>query len=390
MESLLREQADFRSRLESREVVWVKIVQVQGGFAHADIGEKHEGVIPLAEFEPGPPPEAGARVPVILAQAGRENKPATLSYKRARAHLGWESAVKAHQEKSRVRGRVASAVKGGFLVDVNGVSAFLPASLADLRPVRKPESMIGTGVRCYIIEINRDKKQLVLSRRAVLEEEAGKRWRELAAKLKVGSVVMGRVAHVSASGVVVNLGGVEGFVPESELAWREPGKAKEALEHGRKLKLKVLRIDPQEKKITLGAKQLLPNPADVLKKKYPPKTALKLTVLEVKQPEGVRLSVDKDATAFCAASELSGAPEPPDRFERRRGPEPRKAPSQAVWPATGEAVQAIVLGVNPATFELSVSIRRWEDMQDRKRVAKYLKTPPPLTLGQILSPEEGS
>ncbi|MBI4385845.1 MAG: S1 RNA-binding domain-containing protein [Elusimicrobia bacterium] len=385
MESLLQQQANFHERLDSRVVVWVKCVQVSSDAVRVDIGEKQDGVIPVSDFPQGQLPSVGARVPVVLAHRGGDDRPATLSHKKARWHLGWEQALKSFQEKTRVRGRVVSAVKGGFLVDVAGVSAFLPSSLADLRPVRKPETLLNTGVRCYILEINEDKKQLVLSRKAVLEEESRKRWDQLAAKLKIGAVVIGRAAHVGASGVVVNLGGVEGFVPESDLAWKEPQKAKSGVAHGQKFKMKILGIDTEARKITLGVKQLTPNPADLLKKKYPAKTVVKGKVVSVHEPSGVRIAVTDQVYAFCGASELPSVGEDPSGRARPEGG--KGGPPRVVWPAQGQAVQAVVLGVNAATFELSVSMRRYEEAQDRKRIAKYLKQPPPLTLGQLLTPE---
>src|SRR5262249_6333101 len=129
MEALLQDQATFVERLKKREVVWVKVVQIQDKTVLVDIGEKHEGTIPEAEFGERALPAIGSRIPAILTNFGRDNKPAVLSYKRARQELGWKQAEKSFQEKARVRGTVMSSVKGGFMVDVSGVSAFLPASL---------------------------------------------------------------------------------------------------------------------------------------------------------------------------------------------------------------------------------------------------------------------
>lgn len=387
MESLLQEQATFQERLKAREVVWVKMVQSQEGSILVDIGEKREGVIAVAEFEPRSLPAAGSRIPAVLVSPARDNKPAILSFKKARQQLGWDQARKAFEEKARVRGTVVSSVKGGFIVDVAGVGAFLPASLADLRPVRKPQAMIGTGVRCYIIEMHADKKQLVVSRKAVLEEEVKKRREKLLAALKAGEVRIGRVTRVAAAtGAFVDLGGLEGFLGAGDAAWKEPEKALAALTPGHKLRVKILRIDSQSGKVALGAKQLLPNPADALRKKYPAKAVVRATVAEVR-PEGARIQLSDGTAAFCAASELAQK-EPPAaaRGQSERSPREENNP---VWPAVGEAVSAIVLGIRPDTFEVSVSIRRFEEIQDRKRMAQYLKGSPKLTLGQILTSGSG-
>lgn len=372
MEALLEEQATFQKRLKAREIVWVKVIQLQEANVLVDIGEKQEGVIPVSEFESRTPPAVGSRIPVVLVGPSRDNRPAVLSCKKAQQQLGWKQAQKAFEEKARVRGIVASSVKGGFMVDVAGVSAFLPASLADLRPVRKPQALIGTGVRCYILEMQADKKQLVLSRKAVLEEEVKKRRNKLLASLKTGEVRIGRVTHVvSTAGAFVDLGGLEGLLATSDIAWKEPGKALAAVAPGHKMRVKILRIDSEAGKVSLGAKQLTPNPADALKKKYPAKAVVSGKIAEVK-PDGVRIQLTNDAAAFCSAAELP-------QQDKEKGP---------IWPAAGDAVHAIVIGIRQDTFEVSVSIRRYEEIQDRKRVAQYMKGSPKLTLGQILTSEE--
>ena len=395
MEGLLAAAAQFQEKLRAGEVVWVKIVQVSKGNVLVDIGEKHEAVIPLAEFPPDAPPAAGARVPAMFVQAGRHDSPVVLSTKKARAQLGWAQILKAHQEKARVRGTVRQAIKGGFMVDVGGVQGFLPASQADLRPVRKPETLVGSGVRCYIIEVHPDKRQVVLSRKAVLEEEVKKRRTKLLGDLKLGAVMVARVGPASPAGVALNLGGVDAFLPNQDIAWKDVEKAKAALKYGDKIRVKILRIDATEGKIFCGTRQFSPNPADAIKRRYPPKGTVKGKVVEI-LPEGVRLRIASDVTAFCAAEELPHEGSAQDELEERGGrgerrerrPAQRKGPPPKVlWPKQDAEVSAIILGVNTTTFEVAVSIRRFEDIQDKKRVQRYLKGAPPLTLGQLLAPE---
>ncbi|MBI5203118.1 MAG: S1 RNA-binding domain-containing protein, partial [Elusimicrobia bacterium] len=243
MEGLLAAAAQFQEKLKAREVVWVKVVQITADGVLVDIGEKHEALIPASEFPAESKPAAGTRVPAVLVNLGRGDSPAVLSHQKARGQLGWNQAMKAHQEKARVRGTVTKAIKGGFTVDVAGVQAFLPASLADLRPVRKPETLVGSGVRCYIIEVDQSKRQLVLSRKAVLEEEVKKRKNKMLESLKVGEVMIARIGPSNPTGVSVNLGGVDAFIANSDVSWKEPEKAKAALKYGDKARVKVLRVD---------------------------------------------------------------------------------------------------------------------------------------------------
>ncbi len=358
MQSLLEQQDVLAKKLSERQVAWVKVIQVTDKEVLVDIGEKQDGFVALSEFDKAP--AVGQRVAVILL-ARRGSSP-TLSHKQAALELGWQACRKAYEEKSRVRGRVKSAVKGGFLVDVGGVPAFMPASLSDLRPVRTPERMIGTGVRCIIVEINETKKQIVISRKAVLEEEANKRRGEILSELKVGQVRIGRVVRASPAGLGVDIGGFEGFVRLCDLSWGKPDL--KAYERGTKLRVKVLsKPEGGENPVLFGVKQLLPNPADAVAKKYPPKMIVKAEVLE-SLPEGVKLKIGAQQAAFCPLRECE----------------------EGTAYKLGEKVSAVVVGVQPETFAVTVSLKRYAEIEGRKRAAQYLAPPKPLTLGDLLSP----
>jgi ribosomal protein S1 len=370
MEALLAQQAATVEKLAERKVAWVKVISVTKDSVLVDVGEKNEGVIPLVEFvgdlaaPKAPAPAAGQRVPVVKTGGRSKTGQVALSHLKAKADLGWEAAVKAHAEKQRVRGTVTSAIKGGFLVDVQGVSAFLPSSLADLRPVRDPKKMLATGVRCYIIELNQSKRQLVLSRKAVLEEEAGKRRTKIASELRPGEVRIGRIVRVSSDGVLIDIGGLEGLVRPADMAWGVPDP--KAFERGQKLKVKVLSKPEKEGDVPhLGIKQLQPNPADALRKRFAPRATVSGKIVEV-GAHGVRFEIDPKTKAFVPAAECD---------------------TDIVY-KIGDQVKAVVLGVDGAAFEVRASTLKLSEMSDRKRVAQYMKAPPPLTLGQLLSPEK--
>jgi small subunit ribosomal protein S1 len=368
MESLLAQQAATTEKLADHKVAWVKVIAVTKDAVLVDVGEKNEGQIPLVEFvedlaaPKAPAPTAGQRVPVVKVGA-REGR-LVLSHRKAKAELGWELTVKAHAEKQRVRGTVTSAVKGGFIVDVQGIQAFLPASLADLRPVRDPKKMLGTGVRCYVIEVNPSKRQLVLSRKAVLEEESGKRRVKIMTELRSGEVRIGRIVRSSAEGLVVDIGGLEGTVRPADMAWGKPDM--KALERGTKLKVKVLSKPEKEgEPVHLGIKQLQPNPVDALRKRFVPKSTITGKITEV-GAHGVRFEIDPKTVAFVPAAECD---------------------TDIIY-KLGDAIKAVVTGVDSGTFEVRASTSKFSEIHDRKRVAQYMKAPPPLTLGQLLSPEK--
>ncbi len=413
MAALLQEQAVAAESLSSGRPTWVRVIQVTREHVLVDIGEKREGVIAAAEFSdsaaaedeskrrPGdelrlqnsgsagtrpaapsgkggrPPsgdggplpaglPAAGQRIPVVLVGRVRQDAATQLSYRRAREALAWDFAQKAFTEKARVRGTVTAAVKGGFIVDLGGLRAFLPASLADLRPVREPARLISTGVRCYIIELNAPKKQAVLSRRAVLEEDSLKRRGKLLEELRVGEVRIGRVLKTTPAGLIVDIGGAEGFVKSADVAWGEPRPASFPA-RGTRVKVKIL-AKPEAgaaDRVVLSMKQLLANPADALRRKFPPRAVVRGTVTEA-GAAGILLKLDDQTPAACPPAEC------PEGHSLK----------------AGQAVSALVLGVDRDTLRLTVSIARFEEIQERKRMSQYLKSPPPLTLGQLLSPAD--
>ncbi len=361
MEGLLKQSSEALDKLKKKEIVYVRVVQIADGKVLVDIGEKHEAVVPLEDFSDGKPPAVDSRVPVVLERRGREDGHTVLSHKKARALLGWETLRKAFEAKQRVKGKVTQIIKGGYIVDVDGVQAFLPLSQSELRGTHKATLAVGAGVRCRIIELSEDKRQLVISRRSVLEEEETERKKKLLEALKVNDVRRGWISRAGELGVFVNLGGLEGLVKLEDVAWREPGKAVAALKRGEHVKVVVLKIDAEAGKVELGIKQLTPNPAEALKRRFPPRTIVSGKVESV-APEGAKLTIKDGVPATIPASEFGVKP-----------------------PKAGEVVKAVVIGVSPSTFEVTLSARRHEDIEDRKRVASYMKTPPPLTLGQLLS-----
>ena len=401
MEALLQEHTEFQDKLAKHEVVWVKVILLSAENVLVDIGERNEAVIALSEFPADEKPIVGRRVPAVLVRRGRGDQPSQLSTEKARWKLGWEAVVKAHAEKQRVKGKVTGAVKGGFLVNVGGVTGFMPASLADLRPVRKPELLVNTGVRCYIVELDKGKGQMILSRRAVLEEDQAKRREKVLGETDPGAIRIGRVVRVTEAGVQVDIGGLEGLVRPEDVAWKDAEQALAKIERGAKLRVKVLNVETGTGKVSLGLKQLTAHPADGLRKKYAVKAVVKGTITEILK-DGVRLSLAKGDPGFCPVRELpteGGDPTKANRDRDRdmmrggggrdmmRGRPGKDENLPPIWPKVGDAVSAIVLGINNATVEVTVSIQRFEAIQDRKSVARYMRGAPPLTLGQLLNPD---
>lgn len=376
MHGLLQEAEAQTQRLLGHEVTSVKVVQVAGGQVLVDVGEKLEGVVPASDFPAGKLPVVGSEIPVVLVKRGGVDRHAQLSHRKAREAVGWKRLAESFEGKRRVTGTVARAVKGGFLVDLDGVSAFLPLSLADRKPLAKGSTLVGKHSPFVIIEMDPALRRLVVSRRQVLEEDLRHQKRKRLSALRPGQVLEGKIASLSASGAAVDLGGLEGWVALADLSWKPLAHPREAVKTGQKVRVKVLHAAPEELKLSLGLRQLQENPADVLRRKYRVGMKLKGKVLEVSE-KGVRLEITPELKGFVPARDFE---------ERARRGEP-PPPPRPMTQKPGDAVGAVVEGVS-RDFELLLSLRKFDQIEERETVRKYLKGGPRLTLGDLLRPEE--
>jgi ribosomal protein S1 len=445
MEALFAQEEGVAKKLSAHEIVWANVIAVNSEAVLVDIGEKREGFIPVSDFSVAVPlslptvrgrhaahpdlktshlessklampqknsktkelragvksgprvpelPKLGERIPVIYV--GRRSDGASLlSHRKAKADISWGNILKSFQEKNRVFGKVQSLIKGGFLVDISGVMAFMPGSLADMRPVFNGDGMIGKGVHCRIIELNESDRKIVVSRRAVLEEEMAERRVKVFEGIEPGQIRFGRISKTSLEGLIVDIGGLRGLIRSGDIAWGETSTP--LYKRGDKLRVKVLSKaiqeanagKPSEFAVYFGIKQLLSNPVEFLKKKYSTGVVV----------SGVVFAADTDGVAFKILKAKGGKDHQgstsASKEKNTSGP---AASVVAFCPASqtdpdspckeGDDVSGVVSGVDPKTFHVIVSIKRQSEKADRARVAQYLKAPRPLTLGDILSAEE--
>ncbi|HOI42194.1 MAG TPA: S1 RNA-binding domain-containing protein [Elusimicrobiales bacterium] len=370
MADLLKAEEAVSEKLYGRDTVEVKVVQVTADSVLVDIGEKKEGSIPLSDFPEGKAPEPGAVIPAVLEKKGGEGRPTLLSHKRARERNAWQACAKAFEAKERLRGRISAKVKGGYVVDVDGLRGFMPLSLSEIGGAHRHYLPDSAKVRFYITDFSEKERKLILSRRQVLEEDEAARRTEVLAGIKNGEIVRAVVSKVIPDGVFLRFQGIEGFVHLSDVSWRKPEEDVKTLKRGQRVKAKVLSLDRENEKLSFGLKQLMPNPVDMLKKRFAYKSLVSGKVLSV-TPDGAKVAVSERVEGFIPAAEYG---------------------HEAV-PAEGSQVKAAVIGVNAQDFTLTLSVRSVEAIEDRKRMAKYLKGSPTLTLGQILlesSEDEGA
>ena len=228
--------------------------------------------MPLKEFAgPGQDPELriGDTVDVYVDQLEDKNGEAVLSRDKARREEAWQALAKAFEGNEKVKGVIFGRVKGGFTVDLDGAVAFLPGSQVDIRPVRDISPLMGTPQPFQILKMDRNRGNIVVSRRAVLEETRAEARNELVANLKEGQILNGVVKNITDYGAFIDLGGVDGLLHVTDIAWRRINHPSEALTIGQAVEVQVIRFNPETQRISLGMKQLMADPWEGVEAKYP-------------------------------------------------------------------------------------------------------------------------
>jgi small subunit ribosomal protein S1 len=258
--ALLEESFGQREAFEGT-VVKGKIVAIEGDMVLVDVGLKSEGRIPLKEFTaPGQESEikVGDEAEVFVDRMENKSGEAVLSREKARREEAWGELEKAHAENQRVTGAIFGRVKGGFIVDLSGAVAFLPGSQVDIRPVRDIAPLMGTPQPFQILKMDRRRGNIVVSRRAVLEESRAEARSELISGLEEGQILEGVVKNITDYGAFVDLGGVDGLLHVTDIAWQRTNHPSEVLSVGQTVKVKIIRFNAETQRISLGMKQLEP------------------------------------------------------------------------------------------------------------------------------------
>ncbi len=247
------------------------VIDVEEDFVIVDVGLKSEGRIPLQEFsKPGEDPEikSGDVVEVFVERMENRNGDTVLSREKARREEAWFDLEKSHKKEERVTGIIFGRVKGGFTVDLGGAVAFLPGSQVDIRPVRDVSPLMGTPQPFHILKMDRARGNIVVSRRAVLEESREEARSDLLDNIKEGAVVQGVVKNITDYGAFVDLGGVDGLLHVTDISWKRVNHPSEALQIGQSVDVQVIRFNEETKRISLGMKQLESDPWENVEGKF--------------------------------------------------------------------------------------------------------------------------
>ena len=334
-----------------------RVIAIEGDFAIIDVGLKAEGRIQLKEFAtPGKPSELkiGDLVDVYVERMEDKNGEAMLSREKAKREEAWGQLEKSYSSSARVSGIIFGRVKGGFTVDLGGAVAFLPGSQVDIRPVRDVTPLMGTPQPFQILKMDRSRGNIVVSRRAVLEETRAEQRSELVASLKEGQVLEGVVKNITDYGAFVDLGGVDGLLHVTDIAWRRINHPSEALQIGQQLKVQVIRFNPETQRISLGMKQLEADPWDGVAVKYPNGARFKGRVTNITD-YGAFVELEPGIEGLVHVSEMSWT---------KKNVHPGKIVS------TSQEVEVMVLDVDAVKRRISLGLKQcldnpWEVFRDK-------------------------
>ncbi len=343
-EALLQESFEIATP-EEGTVVRGKVLSIENGQAIVDIGFKMEGRVDLKEFaKPGQEADLGVgdEVEVYLDRVENARGEAVLSRDKARREEAWDRLEEANDKQERVEGAIFGRVKGGFTVDLGGAVAFLPGSQVDVRPVRDVGPLMGQPQPFQILKMDRRRGNIVVSRRAVLEESRAEQRAEVVGKLSEGDVVDGVVKNITDYGAFVDLGGVDGLLHVTDMAWRRVNHPSEILNIGETVKVQVVKINKETHRISLGMKQLQADPWDGVEAKFPIGAKMTGRVTNITD-YGAFVELEPGVEGLVHVSEMSWT---------KKNVHPGKIVS------TSQEVEVMVLDVDPSKRRVSLGLKQ--------------------------------
>jgi small subunit ribosomal protein S1 len=326
-----------------------------------DIGYKSEGVIPASEFDEPESVELGDEVEVLLERLENDEGMVVLSKEKAAQRQNWEKIVGVFKGDGLIKGKVRSAVKGGLTVNV-GVEAFLPASQIDIVPPKDLQQFVGNTYDFKIVKINEDRKNVVLSRREIIEQERSEKRQAFLGGVNIGDTIVGTVKNITDFGAFIDLDGIDGLLHVTDMSWARLNHPSELIKVGQQLSVQVLDINKDKERVSLGLKQMQSNPWDKIEERFPvgQKVSGKVTNL---MPYGAFVQIEDGVEGLIHVSELSWT----KRIAR---------PSDVL--TLGQEVEALVLGVNKDEQKISLGVRQlepnpWDEIELRYMIGKQVK-----------------
>jgi small subunit ribosomal protein S1 len=357
LESFDREQAAEAAAqaFDDSAVVTGTVIKLTDKHVVVDVGMKSEGLIPIeqvVDHTGEPKVHAGDTVDVVIEREEPEGG-YLLSYEKAQRLRVWDTVEKAHNEKTPLTGTVVGRVKGGLTVDI-GIKAFLPGSQLELRPVRNLDAYIGQPIQVRVIKLNKKRGNVVVSRKEILEEEQTERRSETLSHLEEDAVLTGTVKNLTDYGAFVDLGGIDGLLHITDMSWGRLTHPRDLVNVGDEIQVKVLKFDKEKQRVSLGFKQLTPDPWLDAAERYPLGAHVRGRVLSVTD-YGAFVELEQGIEGLVHVSEMT--------WSKRM-----KHPSKIVKP--GDEVETVILAVNPADRRISLGMKQlldnpWEHLADK-------------------------
>lgn len=343
------------NKVSEHEVVEGKIIALDKRQAIVDIGYKSDGVIPISDFRYNPDVKVGDVVEVYIESLEDKKGQLLLSHKKARALKAWDRVNQALDDKEVIQGYIKSRTKGGMIVDVFGIEAFLPGSQIDVKPIRDYDVFVGKTMEFQVVKINQEYRNVIVSHKALIEAELEAQKKEIISKLQKGQVLEGIVKNITSYGVFIDLGGVDGLIHITDLSWGRVNYPHDFVEIGQKLNVVILDFDDEKKRIALGLKQLTPHPWDSLDENLKVGDHVKGKVI-VLADYGAFVEIAPGVEGLIHVSEMSWS---------------QHLRSAQDFLKVGDEVEAVILSLNREERKMSLGLKQlkedpWKDIE-----AKY-------------------
>lgn len=353
-EELTKTYDESLNTVKDKDVIEGTIIALNKREAVVNIGYKSDGIIPMSEFRYNPEIKVGDVVEVFIENQEDKKGQLILSHRKARASRSWERVNQALENDEIIKGYIKCRTKGGMIVDVFGIEAFLPGSQIDVKPIRDYDIFVGKTMEFKVVKINEEFKNVVVSHKALIEAELEQQKREIIAKLEKGQVLEGTVKNITTYGVFIDLGGVDGLIHITDLSWGRVSHPEEVVQLDQKLNVVILDFDDEKKRIALGLKQLHPHPWDALDPDLKVGDKVKGKVV-VMADYGAFIEIAPGVEGLIHVSEMSWS---------------QHLRSAQDFMKVGDEIEAVILTLDREDRKMSLGIKQlkqdpWEDIEGR-------------------------
>ena len=340
--------------ISENEIITGRIIGINEKDVLVDIGFKSEGIISRNEFDKTNLPEIGQKLEVYLEKIEDESGKTVLSKEKAEFLSRWKDLRDIHETGKIIKGHIIRRIKGGMVVDLGGVQAFLPGSQIDIRPIKDFDQYIDQDIDLRVVKFNEMRKNVVVSHKAIIEDSLAEQREELFSKLEVGSVLDGRVKNITDFGVFIDLGGIDGLLHITDISWGRVNHPSEIINLDDTLTVKIIDFDEEKKRVSLGLKQLTPHPWENIKTDYPEGSTVKGKVVSMTN-YGAFIEIEPGIEGLIHVSEMS--------WTRHI-----KNPSEIY--ALSDIVEAKVLSIDPDQRKISLGAKQllpdpWDEIEEK-------------------------